>query len=423
MSRLIQLKPHPFRLLLYVEWILLGLAVVSELPWDGIPYIGKLLGNAPIAEKLIPFSTLLTLICIVIFGLTGLLLPTTDKVIGKLLYTILELTLIWLASALGSWQQQFLFLYLIVIIRSCLIFERTGRLLIAGLVFVSFLLTLLISVQDIQTIQYYFPALKRAEPEQVRFLVLFLTVNSAFFFGLVLLLVSTLLSERQHRQKLAIAHDQLRQYALRIEDQATLQERNRIAREIHDALGHALTAQSIQLENALLFCPPRAEKTQAFLTAAKQLGAKALKEVRQSVAALRHHPLRGQALESVITNLVQDFHHLTNIIPDCTIDFSHPVTAELSTAIYRIAQEALINIYKHSGATEVKIRLQAKKGLLHLLIADNGRGFHPAQNTTGFGLQGMRERTAALGGWFEISSGPGQGCRVNVEIPLVSPAP
>lgn len=71
--------------------------------------------------------------------------------------------------------------------------------------------------------------------------------------------------------------------------------RNRIAREIHDSLGHALTAQSIQLENALLFCPATAQKTQAFLTEAKQLGTEALKDVRQSVSTLRHNPLHERS--------------------------------------------------------------------------------------------------------------------------------
>lgn len=81
---------------------------------------------------------------------------------------------------------------------------------------------------------------------------------------------------------------------------------------------------------------------------------------------------------------------MSSIVPDCTIDLSHPVTPEVSTSIYRIVQEALTNIYKHSAATKVTIHLQAKDGLLHLLVADDGKGFNPEQNTTGFGLQGMR---------------------------------
>lgn len=404
-----------------MEWILLGLAVVSELPWDGIPYLRQI-SNPWVTSKLIPFSSLLTLLCIVVFGLIGLRLPSTSKTIGKLIYTALELGLIWLASALGAWQSQFLFLYLIVVVRSCLIFEAKARLLVAGSVFLSYLLALLVSFQDIHNIQNYLPGLKRVDPDKVGFFILFLIINSALLFGLVLVfmlvLVNALLSERQSRHKLASTYEQLRRYAQRIEDQATLQERNRIAREIHDSLGHALTAQCIQLENALLFCQSNTEKTQVFLTEARQLGAKALKEIRQSISALRSNPLQGQSLELAMTTLVEEFRRTTNIAPDYTVCLSHPVTSEVSAAIYRIAQEALTNISKHSSATEVTIQLQTKVESLHFVVIDNGKGFKPEQNTTGFGLQGMRERTLALLGSIKIVSEPGAGCCVSVDIPL-----
>lgn len=423
MSRLIRLKTHPFRLLLYVEWTLLGLAVLNELPWDGIPYLETLLGESPVSSKLIPFSSLLTVLCIGAFGLMGLRLPT-GKTIDKLLYTALELGLIWPAVALGGWQASFASLHMIVVIRGCLMFKASGRLFIAGLVFISFLLTLLISDHYTDVIQYQLARLERVDPARIAWLA---TINSVIFFGLflvfVLLLVNALLSERQSRQQLALAHDQLRRYALRIEDQATLQERNRIAREIHDSLGHALTAQSIQLENALLFCKSDTEKTRAFLTEARQLGATALREIRQSVSALRSEPLQGRSLESAIADLAQDFRRTTNITPDCTICLSCPVTAEVSTAIYRIAQEALTNISKHGVATRVTLQLRIKAGWIHLLVEDNGRGFNPKQNTTGFGLQGMRERALGLGGYFKIASEPGAGCRVNVDIPLAKLLP
>jgi signal transduction histidine kinase len=257
---------------------------------------------------------------------------------------------------------------------------------------------------------------------QIKNWVLFVTINATFYYGLllafILMLVNALLSERHSWQQLAIAHEQLRQYALRIEDQATLQERNRIAREIHDSLGHALSAQSIQLENALLFCPKSAEKTKGFLLEAKQLGAKALKEVRQSISTLRADPLQGRSLQEAIAILIQDFYRIANIQVNSTISLTYPISGEVSIATHRIVQEALTNIYKHSGATRVTILLEAKTGSIHLAIDDNGRGFNPKQNTTGFGLQGMRERTTALGGQIQIESQPGCGCQIIADIPL-----
>ena len=91
---------------------------------------------------------------------------------------------------------------------------------------------------------------------------------------------------------------------------------------------------------------------------------------------------------------------------------------EISTALYRIIQESLTNIYKHSAATQVSIDLRENPEAIQLQINDNGQGFNPERNTTGFGLRGMRERTVALGGQFFLASQSGKGCRITVLIPL-----
>ena len=258
-------------------------------------------------------------------------------------------------------------------------------------------------------------------PESFVHTIWTLRLNVAITFGLTLLLtlllVNALLSERQSRKKLLLANDQLRQYALRIEDQATLQERNRIAREIHDALGHVLTAQSIQLENALLFLPAGSEKTESFLQEAKQLGARALQEVRRSISTLRANPLQGQSLEVAIGRAANEFYQTTGIQPECEIQLSQSLSIDISTTLYRIIQESLTNIWKHSQATQVWISLKEQSGSIQLQVKDNGRGFDPTQNTTGFGLQGMRERAIASGGQFYLDSDCHQGCQITVSIP------
>ncbi len=192
----------------------------------------------------------------------GLKLPT-GKTLEKVLYTGLEFGLLFLTFLLDRRPDFFPLIGLIIVIRSCLIFEQIGRLVVAGQVFIAFLLMLFLRSPAPR------PPRFRPIPESIASTILTLKLNAAVTFGLtllfILLLVNALLAERQSREKLLLANEQLRQYALRIEDQATLQERNRIASEIHDALGHTLTAQSIQLENALLFLPPDAEKTASFL--------------------------------------------------------------------------------------------------------------------------------------------------------------
>ena len=422
-NQLFQLKPHPFRSLLYVEWILLALTVIKDLPWyDLLPYLRFLKGKFPEGSQLNLFSWLLIITCLVAIGLMGLKLPTGKK-LGKWFYILLQLGLIWLAtSALISLNDVLMLPYLIVVIRSCVIFKPRERILVSSLVVLSFLLLVIIALQDTQSLQSQLTQPRSITLDRVRILAKFITFLSTFGFGLivalVLMVVNALLSERQSKQELAIARDRLRQYAILIEDRAILQERNRIAREIHDSLGHTLTAQSIQLENALLFCQSHPDKTQTFLTQAKQLTATALKDIRHSVSTLRSDPLQNQTLTKAIASLIESFRNTTNIAPNCLISLQSPLSCEVNTAVYRIVQESLTNIAKHGKASKVILKLETVEKYLHLAIEDNGKGFNPQQNTTGFGLQGMRERTLALRGNFTINSTPGSGCKIKVKIPL-----
>lgn len=408
MHRWLSFSNHPFRLMLYLEWILLGITLLGQ-----VRPTPRGMGGADL-----PFLLLILLV----FGLMGLKLP--EKPSTKVLYTAIEFGLLFLSFSLDRRMAFFPLLGLIIVIRSCLIFQQPGRLMVAGGMFASFLL-LLFQQMPVRPPPPRYP--RHLPPESFAHTILTLKLNTAVTFGLALLftllLVNALLAERQSREQLLQANTQLRRYALRIEDQATLQERNRIAREIHDALGHTLTAQSIQLENAQLFLPPEAEKAASFLSEARHLGTRALQEVRRSISTLRADPLQGQTLEGAIAQAVTQFQQTTGIQPDYSFYLSQPLPLEISTALYRILQESLTNIYKHGQATKVNIQLHTKVGHMQLQqvqlqIEDNGEGFNPEGNTTGFGLQGMRERTAALGGQFFLTSHPGQGCRITVIVPL-----
>ncbi len=397
-SSMFRLSYRSFRLLLYLEWLLLVTAVFMEV--------------------LLPFhlswSLLLRVFAIAAFSLMGFLLPTL-KLGGKLLYTTLEFSLIWLPATQSGLSTRSVFLLcLVLVMRSCLIFKRSGQLTVLGLSLLSYG-TILLS--------------KPIVPGKYAVIVWDWRLSNLLLFSLTLvfalLLINALLVERQSReqleiahQELEIAHQQLREYALRIEDQATLQERNRIAREIHDGLGHTLAAQTIQINNTLLFWQSNQDKALAFLKQAKQLGADALLEIRRSVSVLRSNPLQGKSLELAIEKLLTDFQQTTGIQPTYKIDLPLSLPTEVNTTLYRIVQESLTNIYKHAEAIAVTIQLQQQAGMVHLSIEDNGKGFNPTQNTTGFGLQGMRERALALGGQFHIHSQPETGCRIDVSLPL-----
>lgn len=352
----------------------------------------------------------LTVLIILGFGLLGLRLPT-GKLLPKVLYTIIEVWLILLTTTTGGRAiRLFPLLYLIVVTRSCLIFQMPGRLVVTGLSFSLFLLTLVRRFQRLPA----FPLLE----ERLRFLILGYALLFGLTFVFVLLSMNSMVAERQSREKLAIANEKLRQYALRIENQAALQERNRIARDIHDSLGHSLTALNLQLETALKLWQSNPAKAKTFLERSKQLGSQALQEVRQSVSAMRSDPIQGRSLEDAIASLTDDFQRSTGISPTCAIVLERPLSPELHTAVYRIVQESLTNIFKYASATEVHIQLQATTEQLNLTVRDNGRGFNVEANTTGFGLQGMRERTLALGGQLIIDSTPETGCRITAYFPL-----
>ena len=120
--------------------------------------------------------------------------------------------------------------------------------------------------------------------------------------GIILFWVLTdvLLREYKSQQQLAKAREQLRQYALKAEDRATVHERNRIAREIHDSVGHVLTAQAIQLSNAIAFWQSDPPKAHQFLIESRESVRTALKDIRHSVSTLRSDPLQGKKLEKAI---------------------------------------------------------------------------------------------------------------------------
>jgi signal transduction histidine kinase len=157
-----------------------------------------------------------------------------------------------------------------------------------------------------------------------------------------------------------------------------------------------------------------------FLVTAKELGSKALQDVRQSVSTMRYHPLQGQTLEQVIYRLASDFQRSNGILPECKISIISPLSMEISTSIYRIIQESLTNISKYAQATEIKLELIITLENLKLIIQDNGKGFNLQQNTTGFGLQSMRDRILTLGGEFEINTHPGAGCQIIVHVSLLN---
>ena len=448
MSQAIQLKNHPFRFLLYLEWGLLAVAIVSALETPhgrkirhGLepgarPDFGRggpppfplgLEGGPPPLSPEWAHEPLIAVGLLILFGLMGLYLPM--RKLPKLGHTLVQVLLILLASvAVFNSGRTFPAVYLVLVIRSCLMFGLVGRLTMTGIVFVLFLSGLQFRLRSLSGIS-------RRLPERVQYrlqeLIMSFQLNFVVLFALslllVVLLINALLTERQSQQRLQQANRKLRRSSQEIEKLAMDQERSRIARDIHDTLGHSLTALNIQLESAVKLWDKDPAKAQQFLGNAKRLGSQSLQDVRHSVATLRQDPLAGNSLEGAIATLLQNAQDTsTHLAIAQEIQLTHPLPANLNAILYRIVQEGLTNIVKHAKASRIHLQLVSSPTAVTLTLEDNGSGFNPDQARTGFGLQSMRDRAEATGGTFSITSSATpsqsrtatQGTKLQVSLPI-----
>ncbi len=218
---------------------------------------------------------------------------------------------------------------------------------------------------------------------------------------------------------LAEAHARLREYSFQVEELSAMRERNRIAREIHDTLGHALTLLSVQLETATQLEVRGDPRLHEELLQARQVAKSCLTDVRHSVEALRPDDLPQVSLQEQLQRLIVTCEAIcpeTRITLDLE-EATHPLAPELCQVLYRCTQEALTNIRKYAYATKVLVSLRTSNEQAELTVLDNGRGSLP-EHKPGFGLLGMRERVAPLGGTLRAGPEPGHGWRVEVVLPL-----
>ncbi len=235
------------------------------------------------------------------------------------------------------------------------------------------------------------------------------------------------LKTRREMQRLAAelvaANQKLRAYSEQVEELATAKERNRLAREIHDSLGHYLTVINVQLEAARLLLeggpPADGTGTGRALTAlskAQSLAQEGLTDVRRSVAALRAGPNDNRPLPDSLRALADEARS-AGIVAHCEVRGpARPLSAQTELTLYRAAQEALTNVRKHARASKVQVTLDyGAPEHVRLVVEDNGIG--SAAPTGGFGLLGLRERVQLLGGSVSTRTAVGEGFRLEGEAP------
>lgn len=248
-------------------------------------------------------------------------------------------------------------------------------------------------------------------------------VSFSIYILFLAMFVNLRLKEKQARERaerlmleLEQANVQLAAYATQAEELAMTEERNRLAREIHDNLGHYLTIVNVQIEAAKLLMVSEPVRALDALEKAQELAKKGLTQVRESVAALRETPVSNRPLEDAIASLVKETQS-SGIVTKFKVD-GDPQTLDnkVALALYRTAQEGLTNVCKHARASRVDVLLDFQPNQVRLEVRDNGVG---AANTTGgFGLLGIRERIQLLGGRVEVSTGEGKGFCLLVNVPL-----
>ena len=201
-----------------------------------------------------------------------------------------------------------------------------------------------------------------------------------------------------------------------------VEERNRLAREIHDTLAQNLTATGLQIESAeaLLEANSDPEKVQSALARALSLTRSNLDEARRSVLDLRAAPLEGRSLTGALRSLTDRWEAETGIATRFkAVNGSRPIPPRIEAALYRVGGEALANVARHANAHRATVRLVATPDSVSLLVEDDGVGFDPSQTPENrHGLVGMKERVEMLGGAFRVESHPSGGARVEATVPL-----
>lgn len=239
----------------------------------------------------------------------------------------------------------------------------------------------------------------------------------------------------QHEQRTALAEayerqaevtKRLQRYASTLEDLTISRERNRLARELHDTLAHSLSAVAVQLEAVRALWSTQPDKAMQMLDQADEAARTGLTEARRSLAALRASPLRDLGLGLAVRELAESAAQRAGAA--LTLSIGEKAGERLADAaeqgIYRIAQEMLENVVRHAQASNLSVTLEETADGMNLVVADDGvgvglealRGARDGVQDR-YGIRGMRERAALIGGTLEIAGRPGQGTKVALRVP------
>ena len=390
-------KRHPIPKLLYLEWILLAVLLVLSIGDTILPShwfldsIGK------------EFSVLF----IVIFGVMGIYLPINNSLREKILFTVLECFLIGIVLYFGGLRGLVL-PYIVLVLRSCILFQTKGRISVI----------IIVGIFSFFSWWSLYTRISNMPQENLRsvissFGILFFVI---FFLNLffILVMMETLSNESKGRENLREANEKLKQYSSLLKEHSKIRERNRIARDIHDSLGHSLTGINLQLEAAGKLFNIDPETSHRLMIEAKGLAVSCLQDIRHVIRELRVE----LSLDRELKKLASEVQKWSQIRVGLDIEISRPLPITIQSNALNIIREAVNNSVKHAHSTEINIKLWTSS-TLSLEIKDNGCGFHVDEEYPGVGLKSIRERSASFGGTCEIMSTPNGGTIIKVVIPII----
>ena len=261
-----------------------------------------------------------------------------------------------------------------------------------------------------------------------------LQVAASLGFGIVFVMMFIQLSQRYEQQtehaeaqraraeellaQLQASHNELRAARERELKMAAIEERVRLARDIHDGLGHYLTILNVQLQAAARLLQRDPQRAAAIIATCREVAQTALDEVRRSVAAMQPSPLDGHSLDAAIEHLINEFRTSTALDIHFEQSGDLPVLPQtLAMTLYRAVQEGLTNARKHSNATRIVVNLTCLPETVHLAIRDNGQPVNGVGQSSGFGLTGLRERIERLGGSLRAGPHPDGGFLLDIVAP------
>lgn len=381
------------RTLRYAEWALL---LMVTLIYAIDQYFYKIQIIPDLFLKAAAFNT-------IFFGLT-FIFPIERPLWQRRAYVAIEIMLIIIARML--WIELDVILYFLLI-KSCFLLSRREVLFTVVITGIGYLIS----------VAWTMPLVARWAIEAVRSnngedlykpqaLILETFVEYVGISLFVILLGFVIVAERRSRQRAqALTYE--------VKTLAAALERSRIARDIHDSLGHSLTTLNVQLELVQEMRQRDPNRASQALSNAQLLASQCLENVRRAVQTVRQQEFN---LNEALNALVEQVRQNQSLTIHSEVNLP-PLPLQTSHQLYCIVQEGFTNIQKHAYASYVKLRSKVVSDSIVLELEDDGQGFDPTLLHEGYGLRGMSERVNMLGGKLKINSALGKGTQIQVTVP------